>query len=53
MAYNLMSHPAADTVGESLLTLGGVPESQKTSSVGDKGENGDNGERAISDIELL
>ena len=37
-----------------LLTLGGVStESQKTSSVGDRGENGDKGEMAISDIELL
>ena len=37
-----------------ILTLGGVSaESQKTLSVGDRGRNGDRGEMAISDIELL
>lgn len=37
-----------------ILTLGGVSaESQKTSSAGHRGENGDKGERAISDRELL
>lgn len=38
--------------GPLLLTLGGVA-SQKTSSIGDTGANGDNGDMAMSDIELL
>ncbi len=41
-------------IGVLLLTLGGVSiGSQKTSSDGERGENGDKGEMAISDIELL
>lgn len=42
-------HPAA-----AVLTLGGASAgSQKTSSVGDVGQNGDRGEMAIFDMELL
>lgn len=37
-----------------VLTIGGASaESQKTSSNGDRGQNGDKGEMAMFDIELL
>lgn len=49
---NLICHLIC--IGVLLLTLGGVSiGSQKTSSDGERGENGDKGEMAISDIELL
>lgn len=53
VSLNKLKSVTRQLIGQSLVTLGGVLESQKTSSVEDWGQIGDNGEMATSDMELL